>query len=112
MNWSKWVRQTHRWLSIVFTVGVIVNLVAVAQKKYTFWVGLLALLPLASLLFTGLYLFVLPYATKWGSGRRTGRGTKRRFRQSVKLRENSRIRRRGRSGCRETPSAPAGAYLR
>jgi len=23
------------------------------------------------LLFTGLYLFVLPYATKWGSGRRT-----------------------------------------
>ena len=71
MNWSKWVRQTHRWLSIVFTVGVIVNLVAVAQKKYTFWVGLLAVLPLVSLLFTGLYLFVLPYATKWRSGRGT-----------------------------------------
>ena len=70
MNWNKWVRQTHRWLSIVFTVGVIVNLVAVAQKKYTFWVGLLALLPLVLLMFTGLYLFVLPYAAKWGSGRR------------------------------------------
>jgi hypothetical protein len=27
--------------------------------------------PLALLLFTGLYLFVLPYATKWGGGRRT-----------------------------------------
>ena len=72
MNWNKWVRQTHRWLSIAFTLGVIVNFVAVGQKKYTVWVGLLALLPLALLLFTGLYLFVLPYAPKWGSGQRTG----------------------------------------
>jgi hypothetical protein len=72
LNWNKWVRQTHRWLSIAFTVGVIANFVAVVEKKYTFWVGLLALLPLALLLFTGLYLFVLPYATKWGSGLRTG----------------------------------------
>jgi hypothetical protein len=71
LNWSKWVRQTHRWLSIAFTVAVIVNIVAVGQKKYTVWVGLLALLPLVLLLFTGLYLFVLPYATQWGSGRRT-----------------------------------------
>ncbi len=72
MNWNKWVRQTHRWLSIAFTVAVIVNIVAVALKKYTAWVGLLAVFPLALLLFTGLYLFVLPYATKWRSGRRTG----------------------------------------
>ena len=71
MNWNKWVRQSHRCLSIAFTVAVIVNIVAVVQKKYTFWVGLLALVPLALLLFTGLYLFVLPYATKWRSGRRT-----------------------------------------
>ena len=70
MNWNKWIRQTHRWLSIAFTVGVIVNTVAVVPGKYTVWVGLLALLPLALLLFTGLYLFVLPYATKWRSGRR------------------------------------------
>ena len=69
MNWNKWVRQAHRWLSIAFTVAVIVNGVAVAQKKYTGWVGLLALLPLALLLVTGLYLFVLPYATKSRSGR-------------------------------------------
>src|SRR5579863_813753 len=72
LNWNKWVRQTHRWLSIAFTVAVIVNIVAVALKQYTFWVGLLALLPLALLLFTGLYLFVLPYAIRWGSGRRSG----------------------------------------
>jgi hypothetical protein len=72
LNWSKRVRQIHRWLSIAFTVAVIVNTVAVGQKRYAAWVGLLALLPLALLLFTGLYLFVLPYATNWRSGRRTG----------------------------------------
>ena len=71
MNWNKWVRQTHRWLSIAFTVAVIVNIVAMLQEKQAVWVGLLALFPLILLLFTGLYLFVLPYATKWGSGRRT-----------------------------------------
>ena len=72
LNWNKWVRQTHRWMSIAFTVAVIVNIVAVVQGKYSFRVGLLAVFPLALLLFTGLYLFVLPYAAKWDSGRRTG----------------------------------------
>ena len=73
MNWNKWIRQTHRWLSIGFTVGVTINAVSVVRGKYTAWVGaVFALLPLILLLFTGLYLFVLPYATKWRSGRRTG----------------------------------------
>jgi hypothetical protein len=52
--------------------GVIVNFVAVVLKKYNGWVGLLAGLPLALLLLSGLYLFVLPYASKWGSARRAG----------------------------------------
>ena len=71
MNWNKWVRQTQRWLSIALAVAVIVNIVALGQEKPAVWVGLLALLPLAFLLFTGLYLFVLPYATKRRSARRT-----------------------------------------
>ena len=71
MNWNKWIRQIHRWLSMAFTVAVIVNIVAVVQKKYSDRLGLLAVLPLALLLLTGLYLFVLPYATKWGSVRPT-----------------------------------------
>ena len=72
MNGNKWVRQTHRWLSIAFTVTVIVNIVALGQKEVVRQtVAFLPLLPLALLLFTGLYLFVLPYATKWRSGRRT-----------------------------------------
>ena len=71
MNWNKWVRQTHRWLSMAFTVAVIVNIVAIALKKYTASVGLLAVIPLALQFFSGLYLFVLPYATKWRSARHT-----------------------------------------
>jgi len=69
LNWNNLVRQTHRWLAIAFTVAVIANIVALVLKKQAVWVGLMALPPLALLLLTGLYLFVLPYATKWGSGR-------------------------------------------
>ena len=72
MNWSKLVRQTLRWLSIIFTVGIIVNFVAVGLKKYNVWVGLSAAIPLALQLLTGWYLFMLPYATSWRTGRRTG----------------------------------------
>ena len=68
MNWNNWVRQIHRWLSIAFTMAVIVNVVALVQQEQAVWVGLLALLPLALLLLTGLYLFVLPHAAKWRSG--------------------------------------------
>ena len=64
MNWSKWIRQIHRWLAIVFTVAVIINVVAVVGNKYTSWVGLLAVVPVFLLMFTGWYLFALPYATK------------------------------------------------
>ncbi len=70
---SKWIRQMHRWLAIAFTVTVIANFVALAQGggMPPPWVTYSPLLPLALLLLTGLYLFVLPYATKWRSGRRT-----------------------------------------
>lgn len=71
MNWNNWIRQIHRWLSIAFTVAVIVNIVAMGKGEPAVWVGFLALFPLVVLLFTGLYLFVLPYAAKWRSGRRT-----------------------------------------
>jgi hypothetical protein len=72
--WNKWVRQIHRWLSIAFTVTVIANFIALEQgdEMPPLWVTYSPLLPLALLLFTGLYLFVLPYAAKWRSGRGTG----------------------------------------
>jgi heme A synthase len=71
MNRNNWVRQIHRWLSIAFTVTVIANFIALSQGKPPDWVTYSPLLPLALLLFTGLYMFVQPYATKWRSGRRT-----------------------------------------
>ena len=67
MNWNKTIRQTHRWVCVAFTAAVIVNIIAVVRGKYSSGVGLLAVFPLALLLLSGLYLFVLPYATKWRS---------------------------------------------
>ena len=66
MNLSKWIRQTHRWLSIAFTVTVIANFVALGIRQGQqppAWVTYSPLFPLALLLLTGLYMFVLPYAT-------------------------------------------------
>jgi heme A synthase len=60
-----WFRQIHRWLSIAFTVAVIVNLIALFRNQQAVWVGLLALFPLILLMLSGLYLFALPYAAKW-----------------------------------------------
>jgi hypothetical protein len=64
MNWNNWIRQTHRWLSIAFTVTVIANFVTLGLKKQIDWVTYSPLVPLAFLLFSGLYMFVLPYANR------------------------------------------------
>ena len=64
MNWSRWIRQSHRWLSIAFTVAVLANFAVLGKGQIALWVGLATLLPLALLLLTGLYLFVLPYAAR------------------------------------------------
>lgn len=69
---SKWLRQIHRWLSMVFTVAVIVAFIAMAQEQPVVWMSYLPLPPLFLLLFSGLYLFVLPYVSKWRGTQRTG----------------------------------------
>jgi hypothetical protein len=73
MNWNKWVRQSHRWLSIAFTVTVLANIVVLARGggMPPPWVTYSPLPPLLLLLVTGLYLFAQPYVAKWRSGRRT-----------------------------------------
>jgi hypothetical protein len=65
LNWNSWIRQTHRWLSIAFTMGVITYIVVMTRGQPAAWVGLLALVPLILLLVSGLYLFALPYVAKW-----------------------------------------------
>ncbi len=64
MNWNGWVRQFHRWVSIVFTATVIANFVAMGWGEPPAWIVYSPLLPLFLLLFTGLYMFVLPYVAK------------------------------------------------
>jgi hypothetical protein len=69
MGWNKWIRQIHRWLSIAFTLGVVGNTIVIfgvaRGGQPPSWVYLFALVPLFLLLFSGLYLFVLPYAAAW-----------------------------------------------
>jgi hypothetical protein len=62
-RWNRWVRQIHRWMSILFTLTVIANIVGLAVDRQSVWVGFAALVPLVLLLASGLYLFVLPYVT-------------------------------------------------
>jgi len=70
MNWNHWIRQIHRWLSIAFVVTIIVTFVALGQKPPVVWVSYVPLAPLALLLLSGLYLFLLPYLARWRGGRR------------------------------------------
>lgn len=72
MNGNHWLRQIHRWTSILFTATVVANFVAMGLGGGVAppWVTYSPLLPLFVLLLTGLYLFVLPYASRW-RGRRT-----------------------------------------
>jgi len=69
MNVSLWIRQSHRWLSIVFTLTVIANFVfrAVASGEPPPWLTYSPLPPLFLQLFTGLYLFAQPYTARWRS---------------------------------------------
>jgi hypothetical protein len=71
---NKWIRQTHRWLSIVFTLAVIANFVKMGVSGAEDPPGLITyspLPPLFLLMFSGLYLFALPYFAKGRSQHRT-----------------------------------------
>lgn len=68
MNWSKWIRQVHRWLSIAFTLAVVANFVAMALGEPPAWVVYSPLPPLFLLLATGLYMFALPYVLRRRAG--------------------------------------------
>lgn len=69
MNWNTFIRQLHRWLSILFTATVVANFVAMGLGEPPTLIVYSPLLPLFLLLFSGLYLFALPYAARWRGGR-------------------------------------------
>jgi hypothetical protein len=62
---SRLIREFHRWVCIAFTLGVIANTIVIFMlgkgQQPPFWMYLFALIPLFLLLFSGLYMFVLPY---------------------------------------------------
>jgi len=71
MNWNAWIRQAHRWLAIAFTLTVIANFVAMSRGQPPAWITYSPLPPLFLLMFSGLYMFALPYMAKWRAMRRT-----------------------------------------
>ena len=71
MSWSMWVRQIHRWLSILFTLIVAAIFITLGLgREPVQWVYFLPLFPLALLMLSGLYLFALPHAVRWRKGGR------------------------------------------
>ncbi|NZA25443.1 hypothetical protein H0E84_03530 [Luteimonas sp. SJ-92] len=64
-----WIRQAHRWLSIVFTLTVIANFAAMALGEPPPWLVYSPLPPLFLMLASGLYMFFQPYVARWRSAR-------------------------------------------
>lgn len=59
---SIFIRQTHRWVALIFVLIVVAIFVMQGMGKQPVqWVYYLPLIPLAFLALTGIYLFVLPY---------------------------------------------------
>ena len=63
-NASAWIRQIHRWLSILFTLSVIATFISLALPDPLVWVSYIPLAPLFLLMATGLYMFALPYIAR------------------------------------------------
>ena len=63
MSWTSRTREFHRWLSVAFTLCVLANfaVMPLGSEAIGMAVGGFTLVPLALLMITGQYLFVLPY---------------------------------------------------
>jgi hypothetical protein len=70
MNWSKLIRQTHRWLGMTLIALTLANIVAMSTGNAMMWLTYLPLLPLFLLMISGTYMFVQPYLAR----RRAGSG--------------------------------------
>jgi hypothetical protein len=69
MNLSAWIRQFHRWMAALFTLVVIAIFAMLGLGlQPAEWVYFVPLPPLFLLMFSGLYMFVLPYAVARRAG--------------------------------------------
>jgi len=64
MNWSAWIRQVHRWLAIAFTLVVALIFTLLAFGEPPMWLYYAPLPFLFLLMFSGLYMFFLPYVVR------------------------------------------------
>jgi hypothetical protein len=64
LSWSDRIRKLHRVLAITFTLAVLLNFAVIGRGQIATWIGAATLVPLFLLLFTGLYMFALPYFRK------------------------------------------------
>ena len=69
MTLSKLIRQTHRWLAIIFTLIVVANFIAFGMGYAIEWLYFLPLPPLFLMMATGLWMFALPYVASWRAAR-------------------------------------------
>lgn len=72
MTVKQWIRQAHRWVSIIFTIVSAAIFVSLGVgRPPAQWVYYLPLLPLALLVLSGLYMFFAPHAARPRSNRPT-----------------------------------------
>lgn len=64
MNLNRLIRQTHRWLGLLLTLLVLANFVAMSFGPPPAMLTYAPLLPLFLLIFSGMYLFFLPYLAR------------------------------------------------
>lgn len=65
MNDKGWIRQAHRWVSILFTgVSAAIFVALGLGVQPAPWLYYLPLFPLALLVLTGLYMFFTPYVAR------------------------------------------------
>src|SRR5437868_14666461 len=64
MNSSRWIRQGHRWVAMLFTLLVIANFAAYAFGQPPMWLVYAPLPPLFLLMFSGLFMFFQPYVAR------------------------------------------------
>nr|WP_314261694.1 hypothetical protein [uncultured Devosia sp.] len=60
-RFSHFVRQSHRWISLAFTLVVAAAFAFGAANP---WLYYLPLLPLLLLFLSGTYMFILPYVAR------------------------------------------------
>lgn len=68
MTLTRLIRQSHRWLSLAFTLGFLMNAVVIATAgaaPVPTWIYFFALVPLFLLFGSGLYLFAQPFVARW-----------------------------------------------